>query len=252
MADLDDFFAKKDRKKLKGTKFTTADELSKKLEECGKRTERIRKEKLQTTNGQDDGDSVDDNQEDDEWKEFEEQKKDYSGLKIQNLIIVEDEDKGGVGMNGEEDDMEENEAGEMVPRRKETGPWKCVSQPQPEESALKPVEAKERVHGSYLPPHLRNVSQQNNHPLTTSSARMLKTHAAPNVNNEDLFPTLLTAKSVADQSAWGKKKRDVGVGFEEICNSKSHSSRCFETTNSVNRSGKLCLENKFGALTNDQ
>lgn len=37
MADLDDFFAKKDRKKAKGKKFTTTDEIAKKLEETGKR-----------------------------------------------------------------------------------------------------------------------------------------------------------------------------------------------------------------------
>lgn len=39
MADLDDFFAKKDRKKAKGKKFTTTDEVAKKLEE-GKRLEK--------------------------------------------------------------------------------------------------------------------------------------------------------------------------------------------------------------------
>lgn len=37
MADLDDFFAKKDRKKAKGKKFTTTEEIAKKLEETGKR-----------------------------------------------------------------------------------------------------------------------------------------------------------------------------------------------------------------------
>lgn len=40
MADLDDFFAKKDRKKAKGKKFTTTDEIAKKLEETGKRLEK--------------------------------------------------------------------------------------------------------------------------------------------------------------------------------------------------------------------
>lgn len=37
MADLDDFFAKKDKKKPKGKKFTTTEEIAKKLEETGKR-----------------------------------------------------------------------------------------------------------------------------------------------------------------------------------------------------------------------
>lgn len=40
MADLDDFFAKKDRKKSKGKKFTTTEEIAKKLEETGKRIEK--------------------------------------------------------------------------------------------------------------------------------------------------------------------------------------------------------------------
>lgn len=45
MADLDDFFAKKDRKKAKGRKFTTTDEIAKKLEETGKKIEKTKKEK---------------------------------------------------------------------------------------------------------------------------------------------------------------------------------------------------------------
>lgn len=53
MADLDDFFAKKDRKKSKGKKFATADEIAKKLEETGKRSDKIKKEKpLQSIGGQ--------------------------------------------------------------------------------------------------------------------------------------------------------------------------------------------------------
>lgn len=262
MADLDDFFAKKDKKKSKGKKFTTADELAKKLEESGKRNDKIKKEKLQTTNGQDGEDTANGNQEEDEWKDFEEEKKDYSGLKIQNLTIIENEggeDNGEGGMDGEEDDMEENEAGEMVPRKKASGPWKCVAQPQPDEPEPKPVETKEEVktggggvQGSYLPPHLRNVSQHHhNQPPTHSSPRMLKSKAAPDVNNEELFPTLSAAKSVEPLGAWGKKKRDDGIGFEEVRNSKSHSSRFAETTNRMNNSGKLSLGNKYGALTSD-
>lgn len=49
MADLDDFFAKKDRKKSKGKKFATADEIAKKLEETGRRAEKLKKEKNQTS-----------------------------------------------------------------------------------------------------------------------------------------------------------------------------------------------------------
>lgn len=45
MADLDDFFAKKDRKKSKGKKFTTTEEIAKKLEETGKKSEKPKKDK---------------------------------------------------------------------------------------------------------------------------------------------------------------------------------------------------------------
>lgn len=54
MADLDDFFAKKDKKKSKGKKFATADEIAKKLEETGKKSDKLKKEKtLQNISGQD-------------------------------------------------------------------------------------------------------------------------------------------------------------------------------------------------------
>lgn len=70
-------------------------------------------------------------QEDDEWKEFEEEKKDYTGLKIGNLHI-EGEGVGGEGDEEDDQEMEENEAGELVPKRKvQSGPWKMVKQPQP-------------------------------------------------------------------------------------------------------------------------
>lgn len=46
MADLDDFFAKKDRKKSKSTKkFSTTEEVAKKLEDNAKKTEKVKKER---------------------------------------------------------------------------------------------------------------------------------------------------------------------------------------------------------------
>jgi hypothetical protein len=79
-------------------------------------------------------------QEDDEWKEFEEEKKDYTGLKIGNLQI-EGEGLCGEGEEEEEQEMEENEAGEMVPKRKvQSGPWKMVSQPQSQPTATETAE----------------------------------------------------------------------------------------------------------------
>lgn len=47
MADLDDFFAKKDRKKSKSTKkFSTTDEVAKKLEDNAKKSEKLKKERV--------------------------------------------------------------------------------------------------------------------------------------------------------------------------------------------------------------
>ena len=73
-------------------------------------------------------------QDEDEWKEFEEEKKDYTNLKIQNLQI--NENPSGDDAEGEDGEpiMEENEAGEMVPRKKQpSGPWTNVQQQQPQQ-----------------------------------------------------------------------------------------------------------------------
>lgn len=49
MADLDDFFAKKDRKRTKAKKFATSDELAKKLEDTTKKSEPKTRDKTQLT-----------------------------------------------------------------------------------------------------------------------------------------------------------------------------------------------------------
>lgn len=47
MADLDDFFAKKDRKKNKSTKkFSTTEDVAKKLEDSAKKTEKVKKDRV--------------------------------------------------------------------------------------------------------------------------------------------------------------------------------------------------------------
>ena len=54
MASLDDFFAKRDKKKGKGKKFTTTDEIAKKLEETGKKPDKVVNKKDRTKGGADD------------------------------------------------------------------------------------------------------------------------------------------------------------------------------------------------------
>ncbi|KAI5643712.1 carnitine deficiency-associated protein 3 domain-containing protein [Phthorimaea operculella] len=82
MADLDDFFAKKDRKKSKSVKkFATTDEIAKKLEDGKQKPEARPKKERPATEGEEGSRAG----EEEEWKEYEEPVKDYTGLKIQVL-----------------------------------------------------------------------------------------------------------------------------------------------------------------------
>ncbi|KAK9504367.1 hypothetical protein O3M35_010715 [Rhynocoris fuscipes] len=252
MADLDDFFAKKDRKKSKGKKFATADEIAKKLEETGRRSEKMKKDKqLQDVDEQ--GNAV---QDEDEWREFEEEKKDYSGLKIQNLTLA-DYDSADEGCSGDDEvGLEENEAGEMVPRKKQTGPWRTVPSVEEKPEEEQPVQPPPQpTSQSYVPPALRN--QTKNTPFNSR----LRRKVAPDVRSEELFPTLSAANtqepassSSSSSSSWGKKKgkEDGGTassGFEEVRNSKSHTAR-YEPPHLQNK--QLALGNKYGALDSEQ
>ncbi|KAJ9586304.1 hypothetical protein L9F63_020012, partial [Diploptera punctata] len=258
MADLDDFFAKKDRKKGKGKKFTTTDEIAKRLEETGKKVEKTKKEKAvlpSQTQGQGEEDQGSQVQEDDEWKEFEEEKKDYTGLKIGNLQINEGDGDIGEGEEEADQEMEENEAGEMVPKRKvQSGPWKMMNQPQPTaiETPEPPVVEKrpETISSnSYVPPHLRGQHKEPAH-----SSPGAKSKAAPDISSEEYFPSLSAAKSIEPSGARGRRRHEE-ESFEEVRNSKSHSSRYSDmaTKMSGGTAGpKLNLGNKFGALSQDQ
>ncbi|XP_071452255.1 protein CDV3 homolog isoform X2 [Hetaerina americana] len=266
MADLDDFFAKKDKRKAKGKKFTTADEIAKKLEETGKKTKDTKKEKEKqsipvSTPGQESDEPVQQQQqqEDDEWKEFEEEKKDYSGLKIQNLQLSDPEEEGE---DDEEEEEHENEAGEKVMRKKvPAGPWK-MPQPEKEEEPVeeekeddksnedkkdeKPAGPGETGGSTYRAPHLRHAQQ----PLAPLRMRA-KTKTAPDINSEEYFPTLSASKTAEPAGAWGKR-RDNERGFEEVRNSKSHSSRGpgsgISSDLGRGNGSRLPLGNKYGAL----
>lgn len=58
-----------------------------------------------------------------EWNEYQEEIKDYTTLKIQNLT-TDSPHYSDSNEKDEEIEFEENEAGEMVPKRKNPGPWK--------------------------------------------------------------------------------------------------------------------------------
>ncbi|XP_055919233.1 protein CDV3 homolog [Eupeodes corollae] len=232
MADLDDFFAKKDRKKSKGKKFLTADELVKNLEDTSKREPaKAKKEPTPAAAGAGAGtdaanaanSAASENNEnpaaaeqvasnsappppvEEEWKEIEVERKDYSGLKIGQLTINEDE------MNNQKDetenyDDEDNEGNENLQLfdSKGNGPWKKVIPAEEVTQIPMPVGPATGT-SVYISPALR-------HSQNSSSLRMnkLRKGIAPDITNEDYFPTLGAARPEE------QKKKKNEPAFEEV------------------------------------
>ncbi|CAH2056340.1 unnamed protein product, partial [Iphiclides podalirius] len=169
MADLDDFFAKKDRKKSKSVKkFATTDELAKKLEDTKKSDTRPKKERPAQ-----EGDEPGRAGEEEEWKEYEEPVKDYTGLKIQVL-------QGSMAPESRDSSAEDTapDSGKIK------GPWNKpveVEQPPPPP----PVEEKPRevkTSNIYVPPAPRTREVE---PMRRNQAKH-----APDIHNDDYFPVL--------------------------------------------------------------
>lgn len=207
MADLNDFFARKDKKKSKTTKYTTLNNIDQKLREMD-----LKREKAQR------------NSSDDEWKRFEEKKIDYTGLKIQNSTLQE-EDCEESDKDGEETSCPWStithsqgsleEEGNSVQR--ETRAWKTIEAPVQQEKPAPTVRA-------YVPPHLRNKPAP-----ASGTGKFNKAKGLRDENVENMFPSLPTTGSA---SAWENK-------------AKIHESHV-----PSNNTLKLTLENKFGTLSN--
>ena len=139
-------------------------------------------------------------QDDDEWDDYRENKKDYTGLKIENLVIEEpvkvEEEETEVKLNlGYCDNLQNwyqiNEDGEVVKVKKdESGPWNkkdgenrgSMEQQETPEPEVKPsnhiiVEQPNVVGGSYVPPHMRGggggagTPERNTEPRRTAPRR---------------------------------------------------------------------------------
>lgn len=194
MADLDDFFAKKDKKRSKTkTKFSTTEDVAKKLEsDASKKPEKpAKKEKSQEGD-----DPTAEKHDQDEWKDFEEEKKDYTGLKIGNLTINPQSENGAGADGSETQEIIYDEAGNEV--EKQVGPWKRMESThvgggEPpkvvEEKKPDPTGPMPNVVGSaYVPPSKRN--QPDHHQERTLQPTRLRHKAAPDIHNEEYFPTL--------------------------------------------------------------
>lgn len=248
MADLDDFFAKKDRKKNKTSKkFSTTEEVAKKLEDTAKKTEKQKKERVpegDETNAQ--------VHEQDEWKEFEEEKKDYTGLKIGNLTIGANQESSSANQEtGSGDQPEGSETGQETERK--AGPWKRIDvqdlpPPVVQEEAPRPVEKKPEAPapasstGSvYKPPSMRFQSSQ---PSSAPSSRLRGNKGgAPDIHNEDFFPTL-------SKSGENKKTRNEG-SFEVVQHNRASSYRQQKEQTKSAGGPTLNLGNRYNTLSND-
>jgi len=265
MADLDDFFAKKDKKKKGTKKFSKAntDVIAKNLEDSAKK-ELKAQEKLEplatsaalNTEEKTAAAAV---EEDEEWDDYRENKKDYTGLKIESLQVASEPEE-------EEEETQLNEEGELVLVKKvDSGPWNKSGggggnnnaenrqeekAPEPAPAATVAASTAGDTRSSYVPPHLRNAGGATS--TTPEPRRPLprgRMRAAPDINSEVYFPSLSsTTDDTAPKGAWGKKlaKQDEGH-FEEVRErqGQTHSSRASA------EAPKLTLGNKFDALRDD-
>lgn len=142
-------------------------------------------------------------QDEDEWKEFEEEKKDYSGLKIGHLTVndsldAESDDERGTGENSS--DGETGEGG-----TKHTGPWKKPDLPPeaPEVTAPPAPPPVATTGNSYKPPQLRNVVTFTN----SNSPRSRGRNVAPDIHSEEYFPTLNSKPQQQNNGSgpWGRR-----------------------------------------------
>ncbi|XP_064094202.1 protein CDV3 homolog isoform X5 [Macrobrachium nipponense] len=244
MSDLDSFFAKKDKKKVKGKKFTTSDEIARRLEESEKKDQiQVLKSKVEPVRKleepSEDSPVVEDppQKEEEEWNDFEDDKdKDLTNLKINKLQIEDEEDLGG---GSADDDGEKGEHGD-----KRDGVWKTESMqqpaPAPQVTTIEPEEkGRPTINSSYVPPHMRNTSAS---PLPKSTPRRNKT--APDINNEMAFPSLSDAQAANPMGAWGKKRFN-NEGFESV---RHGSTRVMAEDHAP---PKLSTANRFDALSDN-
>ncbi|KAH8326984.1 hypothetical protein KR074_000195 [Drosophila pseudoananassae] len=275
MAELDDFFAKKDKKKSKNkTKFVTADELVKNLEDGSKR-EVVKPKKLELPAGaggvagpgENESSKVQESAQpvEEEWKEFEEeQRKDYSGLKIGQLstmhclkltstspylcrTVNESESsripsapEGGGSYDEDDDDSNGYGNDDTGETRAGHGPWKKLIPA--EEVTQIPVEVeKPSLSKVYVSPALR-YSQQAGSGISSGGGvggGLRPRRAAPDITNTEFFPTLNAARPEEQR----KKKNEPA--FEEVRHG-GRFQRVQETTNAP-----VAATNRFQSLDDE-
>ncbi|XP_037090344.1 protein CDV3 homolog isoform X2 [Pollicipes pollicipes] len=261
MADLADFFAKKDKKKTKPKKFVPED-MGKKLEEAEKKQqERERREELKREHLREEQLEIDDpnhkKEPADEWQDEEEATVDLSDLNIQQLEQPEagraegevgplDADGNPTGAQGSAWGWQKTEARDQSPEEREPEPVKPpepVAAPEPTKAAAASTSSV-----GYVPPHRRNMpaaSATPSGPLapTRLGATRSWRNKAPDISSDEAFPTLGAAVEETARGAWGQRgARPAGQDFQRVRhgNTSGQDSRL--------QAPKLSLGNQFDAL----
>jgi len=255
MADLDDFFKKKDKKKKGEKKFAKAntDVLAKNLEQMAVKEEKAMEKEISEMNN-DSPNTPLNQQDDDEWDDYRENKKDYTGLKIENLTQEQPKEE-------EEEETEVNEDGEVVAKRKDgkDGPWNKLGDttsnqgsmeereeiPEQKREAVELLASSNVVGGSYVPPHMRGQAGAAAAAAATEVRRPQprgRVMKAPDISSEVYFPSLGNSEDSAPKGAWGKPARGGEGAFEEVKGGEKQGS--VRSTESK----ALTLGNKFDVL----
>ncbi|XP_041458546.1 protein CDV3 homolog [Lytechinus variegatus] len=263
---LEDFFAKKSKKKGakgKAKKFTTTDEIAKKLVEqdtssgpssLGSASTDVATKKAKASAEVNKEENEEDQmnyrfRDDDEWTDFrDDSQKDYSGLKIQALQVTDEPPEA----EDEEEEVDEN--GEPIKTKGQgaSGPWNKASDttpapapaPAPEPEPVKEEPKPVVTSGKYVPPNRRGASAASAPPsssVAASNARLgIKSKGkAPQINSEFEFPTLAASSDLVKHS---NKVEDatfstVTKGGQAVDGASS-------------KGGDLQLGNRFAALGN--
>jgi len=271
MGDIDDFFAKKDKKKKGTKKFSKANTevIAKNLLETEKKElkEMEKQEKelatINTQYSEEKPATTPNSNEDEEWDDYRENKKDYTGLKIESLTVADQPP------DEEEEETEINEDGEVVKVKKdESGPWNklagsgateaqqdLIQEPEPS------IQTPNVVGGSYVPPQKRGGSGSGGAPSSTEMRRPLprRNKAAPDINSEVFFPSLSSAQEdTGPKGAWGAGAGSAGgssgagghrvTRIEDVGSFEEVRDRGSQGYSRQAEAPKLALGNKFAAL----
>ncbi|KAM8823489.1 protein CDV3 homolog isoform 3-T3 [Spinachia spinachia] len=222
---LDDFFAKRDKKKKK-EKGKSKEPVVGPTSAVIKKTKREKEKSIKNDNQ--------DAQIEKEWKEFEQKEVDYSGLRLQALQISDEKE--------EDEGYEKEEVGEdgeiiLVSGDKVSGPWnKSGAAPVPAAAAAAaapPVEEVEepesKPSGVYRPPGAR---------LTTT--RRGPTQGPPEIFSDTQFPSLMSTSKHVET----RKDREIEKTFEVV----KHRNRGREETGGTTSMQQLQLDNQYAIL----